>query len=90
MLSASVTNGVLHAQDPDQRTTNTLAIDGQIPAGGKTTLSARGTTGPSAYTLNNAPAGSPYAYTIDAQFEPTRGSGKRNEARPCTFVFVKR
>ena len=27
---------------------------------------------------------------IDAQFERTRGSGKRNELRPCTFNFVKR
>ena len=89
-LSATVTNGVLHAEDPDQRTTNTLLIDGQIPPDGQTTLSARGLTGQSTYTVNNAPPGSPYAYTIDAQFERTRGSGKRNELRPCTFTFVKR
>ncbi|WFU84215.1 caspase family protein [Bradyrhizobium sp. CIAT3101] len=89
-LSATVTNGALHAEDSEPRTNNTLAIDGQIPADGKTTLSARGTTGPSAYTVNNAVPGSPYAYTIDAQFERTRGSGKRNELRPCSFNFVKR
>jgi len=90
VLSAAVTNGVFHADDADQRTTNTLAIDGQIPADGKATLSARGLSGPSTYTVNNAPPGSPYAYTIDAQFERTRGSGKRNELRPCIFTFVKR
>jgi len=90
VLSATVTNGVLHAEDPEPRTTNTLAIDGQIPADGKATLSARGTSGPSVYTVNNATPGSPYAYTIDAQFEHTRGSGKRNELRPCNFIFVKR
>jgi len=67
-----------------------LAIDGQIPPDGKTTLSARGTTGPSAYTVNDAAPGSAYAYTIDAQFERTRGTGKRNELRPCSFTFVKR
>jgi hypothetical protein len=89
-LSATVTNGVFHAEDSDQRGTNTLAIDGQIPAGGKTTLSARGLTGQSGYTVNNAAPGSPYSYTIDVQFEPTRGSGKRNELRPCSFIFVKR
>lgn len=89
-LSATVTNGALHAEDLEPRTNNTLAIDGQIPADGKTTLSARGMTGPSAYTVNNAVPGSPYAYTIDAQFERTRGSGKRNELRPCSFTFVKR
>ncbi|MFX6019105.1 hypothetical protein ABTF08_19705, partial [Acinetobacter baumannii] len=65
-------------------------IDGQIPADGKTTLSARGTTGGSGYTLGNVPPGTPYAFTVDAQFERTRGSGKRNEARPCSLVFVKR
>jgi hypothetical protein len=90
VLSATVANGVLHAEDSEPRTTNTLAIDGQIPADGQATLSARGTTGPSAYTVNSAAPGSPYAYTIDAQFERTRGSGKRNELRPCSFTFVKR
>ena len=89
-LSATVANGAFHAEDSEPRTNNTLAIDGLIPADGKTTLSARGTTGPSAYTVNSAVPGSPYAYTIDAQFERTRGSGKRNELRPCTFNFVKR
>jgi caspase domain-containing protein len=90
VLSATVTNGALHAEDSEPRTSNTLAINGQIPADGKATLSARGTTGPSAYTVNDAAPGSPYAYTIDAQFERTRGSGKRNEVRPCSFTFVKR
>jgi len=33
---------------------------------------------------------SPYAFTVDAQFDRTRGSGKRNEARACNLVFVKR
>ncbi|MCK1359324.1 caspase family protein [Bradyrhizobium sp. 199] len=89
-LSGTVANGVFHAEDLDQRTNSTLVIDGQIPADGKTTLTARGLTGPSAYTINNSAPGSPYAYTIDAQFERTRGSGKRNEARACNLVFVKR
>jgi len=61
-----------------------------VSADGKTTLSARGLTGPSAYTVNNSAPGSPYGYTIDAQFERSRGSGKRNELRPCSFTFVKR
>jgi hypothetical protein len=40
--------------------------------------------------VNNVKPGVPYAYTIDAQFERTRGSGKRNELRPCTLVFAKK
>lgn len=89
-LAGTVTNGVFHAEAQGQGGANRLEIDGQIPPDGKTTLSARGTTGPSTYTLNNVAPGSPYAFTVDAQFERTRGSGKRNEARPCNLVFVKR
>lgn len=88
-LVATVANGVFHAE-AQGKDVNRLEIDGQIPADGKTTLSARGTTGASAYTLNNLAPGSPYAFTVDAQFDRTRGSGKRNEARPCNLVFVKR
>ncbi|WP_314963246.1 caspase family protein [Bradyrhizobium cosmicum] len=89
-LAATVTNGVFHAEAQGKEGVNHLEIDGQIAADGKTTLSARGTTGVSAYTLNNLAPGSPYAFTVDAQFERSRGSGKRNEARPCNLVFVKR
>lgn len=89
-LTATIANGAFHAEDADQAKANWLAIEGQIQADGKATLSARGTTGPSAYTVNNAAPGSAYAYTIDAQFERTRGTGKRNELRPCNFTFVKR
>ncbi|MET4387781.1 hypothetical protein ABIB73_003538 [Bradyrhizobium sp. F1.4.3] len=89
-LSATVANGVFHAEAQGQGGVNRLDIDGQIPPDGKTTLSARGSTGASTYTLNNLPPGSPYAFTIDAQFDRSRGTGKRNEARPCSLVFVKR
>ncbi|CUT14942.1 hypothetical protein BF49_6022 [Bradyrhizobium sp.] len=89
-LSATVANGVFHADAQGQGAVNRLEIDGQIPADGKTTLSARGTTGASTYTLNNLAPGSPYAFTVDAQFDRTRGNGKRNEARACNLVFVKR
>jgi len=89
-LVATVTSGVFHAEAQAKEGINRLEIDGQIPSDGKTTLSARGTTGASTYTLNNLAPGSPYAFTVDAQFDRTRGSGKRNEARPCNLVFVKR
>lgn len=89
-LAGTVANGVFHAEAQNQNGVNRLEIDGQIPADGKTTLSARGTTGASTYTLNNLPPGSPYAFTVDAQFDRTRGNGKRNEARACNLVFVKR
>ena len=89
-LSATVKDGVLHAEDQEPGKTNWLTIDGEIPPGGKTTLSAKGLTGNAAYTVGNVQAGTPYAYTIDAQFERGRGTGKRNELRPCTLTFAKR
>ena len=89
-LSATVADGVLRAEDKDPSKANWLAIEGSIPAGGKTTLNARGLTGDSVFTVGGAKAGSPYSYTIDVQFEATRGSGKRNELRPCNVDFVKR
>ncbi len=90
-LVGTVTNGVFHAEAQGQdNNVNRLEIDGKIPADGKTTLSARGTTGASTYTLNNSAPGSPYAFTVDAQFERSRGTGKRNEARACNLIFVKR
>jgi hypothetical protein len=89
-LTATVTDGVLRAEDKEPNKTNWLTIDGTIPPGGKATLSARGLTGSSAFTVGGGPAGSAYTYTIDAQFEATRGTGKRNELRPCKLDFVKR
>jgi hypothetical protein len=75
-----------HAED----TKPLLTIDGEIGADGKATLFAKGFTGGPAYTLGHEKEGTPYGYTIDAQFDGTRGTGKRNEARPCTLVFAKR
>ena len=65
-------------------------IDGDIAEDGKATLTARGLTGDSVYTLGGAKPGSPYSYTIDAKFERDRGTGKRNELRPCAVTFAKR
>lgn len=89
-LSATVTDGVLHAEDKDTNKANWLTIDGTIPPGGKTTLSARGLTGDSSFSVDGSKAGSSYSYSIDARFEGARGSGKRNELRPCKVDFVKR
>jgi hypothetical protein len=35
-------------------------------------------------------SGTPYSYTVNAQFSGSSGSGKRVELRPCTLTFVKR
>jgi hypothetical protein len=46
-------------------------------------------TGDAVYSVGGIKAGSPYVYTIDAPFEHRRGTGKRNELRPCTLTFAK-
>jgi hypothetical protein len=89
MLTATVRDGVFRAEDQESKS-NWLTIDGDIPPGGKTTLLAKGVTGNPAFNAGNVQAGVPYAYTIDAQFERGKGTGKRNELRPCTLTFAKR
>jgi uncharacterized caspase-like protein len=89
-LDASVKDGLFNADDSVTRKDNWLKIEGQIGKDGKAKLNARGITGDPKYSVNNVKPGVPYAYTIDAQFERTRGSGKRNELRPCSLVFAKK
>jgi hypothetical protein len=84
---ATVTNGAFHAEDQSGRPM--LVIDGEIDANGKAALNAHGVTGDGAFAFGAKP-GTPYAYTIDAQFERRRGTGKRNELRPCDLTFAKR
>ena len=90
ILSAVVTDGKFHAEDGVQGKPNFLAIDGDIEADGKAFLIAKGLTGSSKFTVNNSKEGSPYTYTVNAQFDGSSGSGKRNELRPCNLVFARR
>lgn len=88
-LTATVSDGVLHADDKGTKP-NWIAIDGQIPVNGKATLNAQGLTGSRAHAIGGKSPGTAYSYTIDAQFDRTRGTGKRNEVRACSVTFVKR
>jgi hypothetical protein len=89
-LSATVVDGAFHAEDQSTGKSNWLLIDGRIGPDGKATLNAKGLTGDAVYSVGGIKAGSPYASTIDARFERMRGTGKRNELRPCTLTFAKR
>ena len=88
-LEATVKDGMFNADDSVTRKDNWLKIEGPIGKSGKAKLNARGITGDPKYNMNGVKSGVPYAYTIDAQFEGTRGSGKRNELRACTLMFAK-
>jgi len=89
-LSATVTDGAFHAEDQSSGKPNWLLIDGDIAPDGKATFTAKGLTGDAVYSVGGVKSGTSYAYTIDAQFERRRGTGKRNELRPCTLTFAKR
>jgi hypothetical protein len=89
-LSGTVKDGVLHAEILKEGTPNWLVVDGTIGADGKSTLVARGLTNDPRYTGSLAKPGTPYSYTVNAQFSAASGSGKRVELRPCRLTFVKR
>jgi len=90
ILLGAVTDGKFHAEDGVQGKPNSLAIDGDIEADGKAFLIAKGLTGSSKFTINNSKEGSAYSYTVNAQFDGSSGTGKRNELRPCNLAFARR
>jgi hypothetical protein len=88
-LTGSVTNGTLHAEEPNPARPP-LAIDGDIGPDGKATLVAHGLTSNPNYTVGHVNQGTPYSYSVDAKFEKTRGTGKRMELRPYELTFAKK
>jgi hypothetical protein len=89
-VMAVVKDSVFHAELLTPGTPGWLVMSGKIGANGKTSLMAKGLTGNPAATINNAKAGSPYGFTVSAQFDSASGTGKRNEIRPCDLKFAKR
>ena len=89
-MIAVVKDGVMHGERFAPGTPGWMALQGAIAADGSATLSANGLTAQPVYTENRERAGSPYAYTVNAHFTRTAGSGKRNELRPCNLTFAKR
>ena len=90
LLTAVVANGLLRAEDQSTGRPDWVTIEGEIGKDGKTKLNARGFTGNPKYTAAENKPGTPYGYTVDAQFDGSSGTGKRNELRPCKLTFVKR
>jgi hypothetical protein len=66
-----------------------LMLKGRINPDGGAVLSASGITTHPELTVGRVPRGSQYNYTAIAKFEGTKGSGTRNELRPCTLSFTK-
>jgi len=85
-----VKDDVLHGEKGSQGQPGWLQIDGTIRADGTADLYTSGLVGAAAYAVGERPAGSAYAYHIDAQFAGGKGSGHRVGGRQCTVSFAKK
>ena len=90
-LTAVVDANIFHAEDLKPGQVGWLTLDGEIAIDGKTILVATGLTGADPrFTPGHGKGGMPYIFTIDAQFNESRGTGKRLLGRPCNLLFGKR
>jgi hypothetical protein len=87
-LPAEVKDGGYHARIGTVGEPGSLLIDGKIISDGTSALLAKGSVGSTAASGGTA-VGTPYLYHVIAQFEHSRGTGKRIEFRPCNLTFVK-
>jgi hypothetical protein len=88
-FAVKVKTGVLHGEHGTTGTPGWVALDGLIQADGRATLNAKGLTNIPKFSAYQVQTGTPYTYTVKAQFDGSRGSGKRIEIRACTLSFVK-
>ena len=82
-----VKDGQLHGQKGTKGQAGWLEINGKIGVDGVGHLLANGLVGASEYAVGKRPAGTEYAYKIDAKFAGEDGAGKRVEGRPCEVTF---
>jgi hypothetical protein len=88
-LSAEVKGGVYHASLGTIGQPGSVVIDGKIVSDGTSALFAKGSVGSTAAS-GGSPVGAPYFFHVIAQFENSRGTGKRIEFRPCNLTFIRR
>lgn len=86
-FNSVVKDGVLHGEKGTKGQAGWLEINGSIGPDGVSHLLANGLVGASDYAVGKRPAGTEYAYKIDANFAGNQGSGKRVEGRACEVTF---
>jgi len=86
---STVKDGVLRGERGVPSAPGWLQIDGTIQPDGKSRIHAQGLVGQQQHALGQRPAGTPYAYQIEANFTAKEGHGKRVKSRPCEITFVK-
>jgi class 3 adenylate cyclase len=87
-LSAEVKDGAYHAQLGTIGEPGSVVIDGKIISDGTSAIFAKGTVDSTA-TSGGSAVGTSYFFHVIAQFEHSRGTGKRIEFRPCNLTFVR-
>jgi class 3 adenylate cyclase len=88
-LVAEVKDGFLRGAKGSEGGAGSLRIEGPIQLDGRATFDARGVTADPKFNVKGAPMGTPYAYTVSARFEGSRGTGRRTQVRACLLTFVK-
>jgi len=87
---ATVSGGVIVGRYRAEGDVPSLGIEGAIQPNGSAVLHAHGRTGEREYAVKHPSVGTPYKYTIHAQFDTRRGTGSRVEDRVCDFVFTRK
>ena len=86
---AEVESGVLHGEHGTPGKPGWVALDGSIQDSGVAILNAKGLTNIPKFSAYQVQTGTPYTYTVRAQFNRSHGSGRRIEIRACTLEFVR-
>jgi uncharacterized caspase-like protein len=90
-LTAVVNASIFHAEDLKPGQAGWITIDGEIAIDGKAAFVETGLTGVDPrFTTGHTKGGMPYSFPVDAQFNESRGTGKRLMGRPCNLRFGKR
>jgi hypothetical protein len=63
-------------------------LTGTIAPGGRADLKLEGIVSSPGHAINNAYRGKSYSYKVRADFEPTKGTGRRIGKRKCDFAFL--
>ncbi len=91
---STITNSTFHGQHGEEGGPGYMVMDGTIGANGSAKLHAKGKVSAGKAGLITQMKGNKYDYYVDAKFDGTSGTGKREEGagilgRPCSFEFTK-
>jgi hypothetical protein len=87
---SAVKEGALRGENGTKGKPGWLQLEGNILSDGSAKIDADGLVGSSDAALGKLSSGTPYHYTIAANFSGESGTGKRVEGRACSVTFTKK